>query len=55
LGLYLLIPLAISEFLFTIPSLSGTREQPEPKQDQLKDIYEEPPQEVPDDIVFGDR
>jgi hypothetical protein len=59
LGLYILIPLGISEMLLTHPSLAGRQEQiyrqvPLYRQDQVKDNIEAAPP-VPDDIAFGDR
>ncbi len=59
LGLYILIPLGISEMLRTHPPLAGGQEQiyrlePPYRQVQMKTNNEESPP-VPDDIAFGDR
>lgn len=53
LGLYILIPLGISEILLTHPSLSDRQEQIY-RQDQMKDNNDESSQ-LSDDIVFGDQ
>jgi hypothetical protein len=53
LGLYLLIPLGISEILLTHPSFSEKQDQLY-RQDRMKDDNDEYSQ-VSDDIAFGDR
>ncbi|NIM11671.1 MAG: hypothetical protein GTO45_06225 [Candidatus Aminicenantes bacterium] len=53
LGLYLLIPLGISEILLTHPSLSDRQDQIY-RQEQMKDNNDVSSQ-VSDDIVFGDQ
>lgn len=57
LGLYILIPLGISEILLTHPSFSDSfsdRQEQIYRQDQMKDNNGESSQ-VSDDIVFGDQ